>query len=323
MIATLPDAAAAERARAEVRDAYEAKGGGAGMAAFIAMTSWRASSPTPTSPSPRPIRRCSGCRPRTTAPATTRCCPTFVGGHRLPARRRRAGRGADPDRDRRRRGVRGHVDRAYGGGDRGAARPAGDGVPEPPRRLPRRRVRLRGAARGLRAQAAGGTRLGSPTQPPRSWLAVRAPRVCSQVTSSALPLVAAVSSGVSGSHGGIQSSSAPRASRYRARRFGRRGRPPRTPCSRPPPTADRRVGLEPVHQPERRLAEQRGRRPRVRPAGAPPSSTGTRSRRPAACRRRSPPRARRCPRRRPAARRAPRRRRCWPPSAAASRRADR
>jgi pimeloyl-ACP methyl ester carboxylesterase len=40
LIPVLPDAAAAERARAGVRDAYEAKGWGAGMAAFIAMTSW-------------------------------------------------------------------------------------------------------------------------------------------------------------------------------------------------------------------------------------------------------------------------------------------
>lgn len=36
----LPDAPAAARARAEMRDAYEARGAGAGMAAFIAMTSW-------------------------------------------------------------------------------------------------------------------------------------------------------------------------------------------------------------------------------------------------------------------------------------------
>lgn len=41
LIEMLPDAAAAERARAGVRDAYEAKGWGAGMAAFIAMTSWQ------------------------------------------------------------------------------------------------------------------------------------------------------------------------------------------------------------------------------------------------------------------------------------------
>ncbi len=41
LIPVLPDAAAAERARAGVRDAYAANGWGAGMAAFIAMTSWR------------------------------------------------------------------------------------------------------------------------------------------------------------------------------------------------------------------------------------------------------------------------------------------
>ncbi|MGZ4214512.1 MAG: alpha/beta fold hydrolase [Solirubrobacteraceae bacterium] len=41
LIPVLPDAEAAERARAAVRDAYEAKGRSAGMAAFIAMTSWR------------------------------------------------------------------------------------------------------------------------------------------------------------------------------------------------------------------------------------------------------------------------------------------
>ena len=41
LIAVLPDAAAAERARVGFRDAYEAGGRGHGMAAFIAMTSWR------------------------------------------------------------------------------------------------------------------------------------------------------------------------------------------------------------------------------------------------------------------------------------------
>src|ERR671924_2401342 len=40
LIPVLPDAEAAERAQAGTRDAYEAKGWGAGMAAFIAMTSW-------------------------------------------------------------------------------------------------------------------------------------------------------------------------------------------------------------------------------------------------------------------------------------------
>ena len=41
LLALLPDAQGAERAQAGVRDAYEAKGSSAGMAAFIAMTSWR------------------------------------------------------------------------------------------------------------------------------------------------------------------------------------------------------------------------------------------------------------------------------------------
>ncbi len=41
LIPVLPDAAAVERARAGFRDAYEAGGRGAGMAAFMAMSSWR------------------------------------------------------------------------------------------------------------------------------------------------------------------------------------------------------------------------------------------------------------------------------------------
>jgi pimeloyl-ACP methyl ester carboxylesterase len=41
MIPLLPDAEAAGRAVAGFRDAYAAKGRGAGMAGFIAMTSWR------------------------------------------------------------------------------------------------------------------------------------------------------------------------------------------------------------------------------------------------------------------------------------------
>ena len=41
IIPVLPDAKAAERARAGIRDAYQAKGWGAGMAAFIAMSSWQ------------------------------------------------------------------------------------------------------------------------------------------------------------------------------------------------------------------------------------------------------------------------------------------
>jgi pimeloyl-ACP methyl ester carboxylesterase len=41
LISVLPDAEATERAQAGFRDAYEARGRGAGTAAFIAMTSWQ------------------------------------------------------------------------------------------------------------------------------------------------------------------------------------------------------------------------------------------------------------------------------------------
>src|SRR3954447_17330143 len=41
LMPVLPDAAAAERAQTGFREVYEAKGSGAGMAAFVAMTSWR------------------------------------------------------------------------------------------------------------------------------------------------------------------------------------------------------------------------------------------------------------------------------------------
>ncbi len=41
LVPVLPDAAAAERALGGIREVYEAKGSHAGMAAFIAMTSWR------------------------------------------------------------------------------------------------------------------------------------------------------------------------------------------------------------------------------------------------------------------------------------------
>jgi pimeloyl-ACP methyl ester carboxylesterase len=58
LIPVLPDAEAAERARAAVRDIYEAKGSHAGMAAFIAMTSWRGEFTDDyfTQPAPDPVQ---------------------------------------------------------------------------------------------------------------------------------------------------------------------------------------------------------------------------------------------------------------------------
>src|SRR5919198_952455 len=81
-----------------------------------------------------------------------------LGGQQLSPRRRGAGRGSGARRDRRGRGVAEHLHRTHGGRDRRAARPAGDGVPEPPRRLPRRRVRIPRQTRSLRAQATRGPR---------------------------------------------------------------------------------------------------------------------------------------------------------------------
>ena len=52
-------AVAAERA---VQDAYHARGWGAGMAQFIALTAWKGEYDDRTPPSPRPIPPRSGCR---------------------------------------------------------------------------------------------------------------------------------------------------------------------------------------------------------------------------------------------------------------------
>src|SRR2546430_12463845 len=75
LLTALPDAQAAERARAGVQKAYEAKGSGAGMAAFIAMTSWRggayptSSCPPPPRSPPQPMRPPGARHPPAPAPA--------------------------------------------------------------------------------------------------------------------------------------------------------------------------------------------------------------------------------------------------------------
>ena len=110
--AVLPDAAAAERARAGFHEAYQAKGAAPGMAAFIAMTSWQGEFTDEYFAQPAPDPAAFG------MPAEddgTRDDPLLsdrvLGDQRLPPRRRRARRGADPGRDRGRRGVRGHLHR--------------------------------------------------------------------------------------------------------------------------------------------------------------------------------------------------------------------
>ena len=83
LLALLPDAAAAERAQRGVRDAYQAKGSGAGMAAFMAMSSWRGEYTDDyfAQPAPDPAMLDAS---RVEQPAArTRCSPTDPG--RSPA----------------------------------------------------------------------------------------------------------------------------------------------------------------------------------------------------------------------------------------------
>ena len=91
LISVLPDAAAAERARAGVRDAYEAKGWIAGMAAFIAMTSWRGEFTddyfAQPAPDPAAVRDADRGRRLPRRPAAIR---PVLGDQQLPPRRRRA-----------------------------------------------------------------------------------------------------------------------------------------------------------------------------------------------------------------------------------------
>jgi pimeloyl-ACP methyl ester carboxylesterase len=155
LIPVLPDAAAAERAQAGVRDAYEAQGSGAGMAAFIAMTSWQGEFTDDyfAQPAPDPARF---------------GMPTEDDGSRddpLLSDRSWAVSSYRPDFDALSRAPT-RIVIAVGEESLGtftgrtamatsrAARSRGDCVPEPPWRLPRRRVRLRRATRGLRAETA-------------------------------------------------------------------------------------------------------------------------------------------------------------------------
>ena len=69
----LPDRENAKAAVRAIQSSYQAGGFGAGMAHFIAITSHRGPFPDDSPASRRRIRRCSGCRPRTTATGPM-CC---------------------------------------------------------------------------------------------------------------------------------------------------------------------------------------------------------------------------------------------------------
>ena len=156
LIPVLPDAEASERARAAVRDVYLAKGWGAGMAAFIQMTSWQGEYTDDYFAQPVPDPAMFG---MPTEDDGTRDDPLLsdhswaVSSYRPDVEALDGG--ADEGGDRRRRGVDGHLHRPTSLAVAELLGQRRDGLPEPPRRVHGRRVRLRRAAGGFRPAAGG------------------------------------------------------------------------------------------------------------------------------------------------------------------------
>ncbi len=135
LLALLPDAEAAFAAERGVQEAYHQRGSGAGMAQFIALTSWQgeftdayaAAAPG----RPGDVRHVDRGRRLPGRPAA-------VGDrerdHGLPPRRRGPHRGADAGGHRGRRGVGRHPHRPHLAGHRRGPGPEAHRVPQPPRR---------------------------------------------------------------------------------------------------------------------------------------------------------------------------------------------
>ena len=115
----------------------------------------------------RPTPHSSGSRPRTTAPATTRCSPSARDACRRPARPRGAAQRHAPDRARRRRGDRRRRSRHAPRAVWRAARAAGDDLPEPPRRFRERRGSVAGQVGRVRCAPDRGPRA-TPEPPGRA-----------------------------------------------------------------------------------------------------------------------------------------------------------
>ena len=158
VLSVLPDAAQAFAAEQRVQEAYHRRGWGAGMAAFIALTSVQGEF---TSDFGRELPDPSAFGLPTAGRRVPRR-PAAVGrlqrDHGVPPGRRRADRRLDPGGRRGWRREPGHADVAHVGGAGRRARPRADGLPQQPRRLPRRRVRPAGSAGGVRRAAARGPR---------------------------------------------------------------------------------------------------------------------------------------------------------------------
>lgn len=156
LLTLLPDAAAAVAAERGVQQTYRDRGWGAGMAAFVGLTSWPGEFDDAyfAQPAPDPAAfgmptEDDGSRDDPLLSGTANGITRYRPSAEAIADQSGAGVGR---RDRR------HSDRADDAGDRGAARHPGDPVPQPPWWLPRGRGWLCGPAGGLRGPVARGAR---------------------------------------------------------------------------------------------------------------------------------------------------------------------
>ena len=163
----LPDREQALAAAVDIHETYERDGIGPAMAKFIALTSLKGPIPDDFAGGPGPDPADFGLP---TEDDGTRNDPLGWSehrhGHAPRARLRRVASCADAHRYRGRRRVGGRADLPRGARRRGTTWAGSGHLPQPPRRLPRRRVRHAGRSRRVRRHPAGGPRRGRLTLGP-------------------------------------------------------------------------------------------------------------------------------------------------------------
>ena len=141
MAAVLPDRENAQAASRAVYETYQRSGFGAGMAHFIAVVSHQGEFPDDFAQQSPPDPAMFG---MPTEDDGSRTDPlmgqNMISGHDIRARLRRPAQRIDPDRDRRRRGVRGHPPESLCLRRRRTPWHRGGDLPERPRRIHGRRV---------------------------------------------------------------------------------------------------------------------------------------------------------------------------------------
>ena len=153
----LPDREEALAAAVDIHETYEREGTGPAMAKFLALSSIKGPVPADFAEGPGPNPADFGLP---TEDDGTRDDPllgqNMVTGTQYEHDFDALARGADAHRRRGRRRVGGRADLSRGARRRGATGDGGGHLPEPPRRFPRRRVRVAGRPRRVRPQAARG-----------------------------------------------------------------------------------------------------------------------------------------------------------------------